>query len=136
MTKDLRCGDPAALAGYLYGECDADERDAMAAHLAACPSCAEEIATLQATREQLAEWTPPAARLGFRIAAEDAGGDSAAAGSRGSWPRAAGASTAGPAPLDEDRGAGRRGDSPAPWWRWSPLPAWAQAAAAVLLFAF
>ena len=61
------CGDPAALAGYLYGECDAGERAAIEAHLAVCAVCAVELASLGATRSALASWTPPEVELGFQI---------------------------------------------------------------------
>ncbi|MGH9345761.1 MAG: anti-sigma factor family protein [Vicinamibacterales bacterium] len=105
MTLEFTCGDPATLAGYLYDECDADERDAVGAHLAACASCASELAALGATRTALASWTPPDAVLGFRItAASDADADAA------------------------------RGHRPLRWWQ-RPMPAWAQAAAAILIFA-
>jgi len=110
MTNDLRCPDPAALAGYLYDECEPAEREAMAVHLAACATCAHEIASLRATREDLAGWTPPPAALGFRITSDAA---------------AEAAPAAVPAP--ETRVTS--------WSRWSHVPAWAQAAAAVLLFA-
>lgn len=113
MSNDVRCGDPAALAGYLYGECDPAERESMAAHLAACAMCAGDLAALRATPGQLAEWTLREAQLGFRVAAEDA---EAAPGRF--------AEAAMPVPP-----AAR-----APW-QWSSLTAWAQAAAAVLLFA-
>jgi Putative zinc-finger len=109
MTVEFKCGDPAGLAGYLYDECDAAERAAIEAHLAACPSCVSELASLGATRTALASWTPPDATLGFRItsAQEEADG------------------------LGQET---RRVLHPARWWQ-RPLPAWAQAAAAVLIFA-
>jgi len=110
MTQNFQCGDQAALVGYLYDDCDPLERDAIGAHVIGCPACAEELAMLAATRRQLASWTPPEARLGFRITAADA--DSTVVALR---------------PAD-DRGA--RGA----WWQ-QPLPAWAQLAAAVVIFA-
>ena len=105
MSKDMRCGDPAALAGYLYDECDPAEREAIEQHLATCDACEEEVASLRATRVQMAEWIPPDARLGFRVVPDSEVG------------------AAEPEPV-----AGR-------WWQWSPAPAWSQAMAAVLLFA-
>jgi Putative zinc-finger len=107
MTVEFKCGDPAALAGYLYDECDPAERRAIEAHVAICVACASEIAALGATRTALASWTPPEARLGFRITAED---DQAGRVLR-------------PPQFHPER-----------WWR-RPIPAWAQAAAAILIFA-
>lgn len=109
MSDTFHCGDNSALVSYLYDECDASERQAIAAHVALCAACAAELAALDATREQLASWTPPEARLGFQIVErQEARLESAAASSR-----------------------------PPNVWTWlrQPLPAWAQAAAAVLIFA-
>jgi putative zinc finger protein len=103
MTMDFKCGDPAALAGYLYDECGTDERAAIAAHLATCPRCASELAALNATRMALASWRPPDVELGFRITSE-----------RETPPAATVL-------------------RPKAWWQ-RPLPAWAQAAAALLIF--
>ena len=96
MSQTLICGDPGALVAYLYDECDADERRAIGAHVLVCDGCAEELASLGATRTQLAAWRPPDAQLGFRVVSE--------------------------APFRRSR-----------WWK-QPLPAWAQAAAAALIF--
>src|SRR5437667_367868 len=105
MSLDYQCGDPSALAGYLYDECEPDERRAIEAHLAVCATCAEEVQALRATRAQLACWAPPNGALGFQVVAS----------SRTPAPE--------PAPvLTSPR-----------WWH-RPLPAWAQAAAAVLIF--
>ena len=111
MTVEFKCGDPAGLAGYLYDECDAAERAAIEAHLAVCPGCASELTALGATRTALASWAPPDAKLGFTITSTDEGSDR----HRG--------------PLFDS--AQRR---PVQWWN-HPLPAWAQAAAAMLIFA-
>ena len=100
MTQQFQCGDGAALAAYLYDECDAGERAQVAAHLAVCSSCAGEVAALSGTRQQLSAWTPPDAPLEFRLT------DSR------TTPAAA----------------------PPAWWA-RPLPAWAQLAAAGLIFA-
>ena len=104
MNETFRCGDQEALVAYLYDECDPADRDAIAAHVARCASCAEELGALQATRSVLATWTPPETALGFRITGPEA----------------------------EQRPASVL--RPAAWWR-QPLPAWAQAAAALLIFA-
>ena len=98
MGDTFHCGDNAGLVGYLYDDCDARERAAIAAHLAICPDCATEVAELSATRQQLSAWTPPEAELDFRLTSGAA------------------------AP-------------PARWWS-NPLPAWAQLAAAAVIFAF
>jgi hypothetical protein len=105
MSETYRCGDVESLVAYLYDDCDPDLRASVAAHVAACASCAEELQTLGATRQTLSAWTPPEVRLGFQITAR---------------------------PPDD---AGGRVIRPvAGWWR-QPLPAWAQMAAAVLIFA-
>jgi hypothetical protein len=107
MSLDYQCGDPSALTSYLYDECEPAERCAIEAHLAICTTCAEEVEALRATRARLASWAPPTGALGFRIVA--------------SSPKPA--SEPDPAPvLTSPR-----------WWQ-RPLPAWAQAAAAVLIF--
>lgn len=98
MGDTFRCGDNAALVGYLYDEGDAGERAAIAAHLAICSKCATEVSDLSATRQQLSAWTPPETQLDFRLTS----------------------------------GAAAR---PARWWS-NPLPAWAQLAAAAVIFAF
>ncbi len=105
MSVEFTCGDPAALAGYLYDECDAAERAAVDAHLARCSSCAEELSALGATRSALASWTPPDAALGFRITSSH----------------------------DETEATSGHVLRPARWWH-RPMPAWAQAAAAILVF--
>jgi hypothetical protein len=98
MTSPHLIEDEAALVAYLYDECDAGERRRIEDHLAACARCALEVRDMRSVREALGEWTPPDARLGFRIVAD-------------------------------------RPASPPRWWRARPLPVWAQAAAAVFLFA-
>jgi hypothetical protein len=107
MSEPFRCGDEGALVAYLYEECEPAERRAVAAHLTSCAVCAEQVSQWSWTREQVRTWTPPEAALGFQITARHA------------------ALT--PRLVDE---------APRPavaWWR-APLPAWAQAAAAVLVF--
>jgi len=106
---------PACLAGdalvsYLYDECTFEERQRIEEHLTSCGMCAAEVVELGGTRVQLASWTPPDAALGFRISA-GATAVNAAAGH-------------GQAPV---LGMGL------PWWR-QPMPAWAQAVAATVLF--
>ncbi len=110
MSTDVRCGNSEALASYLYDEGDPGERLAMATHLASCTSCVDEIAALQATRVQISGWTPPEARLGFRIV-----GDASEAGGR---------------PFLNPKS---QIPNPKPWWPWAGVPAWAQMAAAVML---
>ncbi len=112
MKLTVRCGDGEALVGYLYGECEPEERSAVAGHLAVCETCAEEMAGLCATRSELAGWESPEVRLGFLVI-QDVGSQDA--GNR---------DTAARSP-DVPR--------PVPWWR-QPMPAWGQVAAAVLIF--
>ena len=104
MNDQIHCGDQEALVAYLYDDGEPAEREAMAAHVARCSACAEEIASLRATRTMLAAWAPPEAALGFHITRDDAPQQAATV------------------------------LRPAAWWR-QPLPAWAQAAAALLIFA-
>jgi hypothetical protein len=108
MTLNYDCSNKEALVGYLYEECEPGERDNIAAHVALCARCAEELAALRATRGELAAWTPPETQLGFRIVT-----DSHVAS-----------------------GVSQKDNilRPARWWQ-QPLPAWAQAAAAVVIFA-
>ncbi len=103
MNEQYRCGDHEALIACVYGEADASDRERVAAHLATCAACTDELEALRSTRQALAAWAPPEPALGFRIT---------------NMPDLA------PAPVLR----------PAAWWR-QPLPAWAQAAAALLIFA-
>ena len=122
MSNEMRCGDPEALAGYLYGEIDPAEKDGVERHLAGCEICASEIEGLRGTRTRLAAWAPPEATLGFRIVSDVAETPAAA-----SAPTSARQAARRPAPV---------ATSPR-WWRWTgvtAMPAWAQAAAAVMLF--
>ena len=68
--QDPICGDGAALAGYLYDECEPGERAAVSAHLAICERCASTLAGLRNTRDTLAMWTPPEGVAGVRIEPE------------------------------------------------------------------
>ncbi len=100
MSETFQCGDNAALAGYLYDECEPGERAAIEAHLALCAACTAEVAALTSTRLQLSSWAPPEAALGFRVVSDAAATNVL---------------------------------RPARWWA-RPMPAWAHAAAAVVLF--
>lgn len=101
------CGNHEALIGYLYDECEPTEREAVAAHVAVCASCADEIQTLRDTCAHLVSWATPALPLGFQITRTESD------------------TTASEKPAKVLR--------PAAWSR--PLPAWAQVAAAVAIFA-
>ena len=102
MNDMTMCGNHEALVSYLYDECDPAERETIAAHLAMCASCAEEIGALRDTRAHLTSWTPPALPLGFQITRTES-----------------------EVPANVLR--------PAAWYR-QPLPAWAQVAAAAVIF--
>jgi hypothetical protein len=108
------------LVSYLYDECEPAERVTIAAHLTACADCGSELASLTTTRALLADWTPPDVALGFQIprSAAAAGTETLVAGHERArlFPHAA-------APGARDS-----------WWA-RPLPAWAQAAAAAVIFA-
>ena len=110
LFEAFRCGDGEALVTFVYGEVPPAQREAIASHIARCATCAEEIEALGATRQQLAAWRPPEQTLGFRITRSEADAMQ-------------------PPPDEVEPVSG-----PAVWWR-QPLPAWAQMAAAVLIFA-
>jgi len=101
MSQIFTCGDHGALVSYLYDECEPTERLVISAHVAVCSVCAEELTSLDATRERLALWSPPETRLGFHVVSDDAKASNVL--------------------------------RPPRWWR-QPMPAWAQAAAAGLIF--
>jgi len=103
MNDRPSCATPEALVTYLYEECEPEERSSIAAHVAICAWCAEEVRALTDTRAHLASWSPPALPLGLQITRTES---------------------------DQPAKVLR----PAAWWR-QPLPAWAQAAAAVVIFA-
>lgn len=107
MNQIFQCGDNPALVGYLYDECEPAERVAIAAHVAICAACTAELAALGATRVQLKAWAPPETDLGFAVVRNQAPG-----------PRPQ-------APTNVLR--------PGVWFA-RPLPAWAQVAAASLIF--
>ena len=109
MNDTFQCGDPGALVAYLYDECEPGERELIAAHITRCATCASEIDALGATRRTLAAWTPPELALGFQITRAHDVGPAADQPARVLEPKIA-------------------------WWR-APLPAWAQAAAALVIFA-
>lgn len=67
MTSPSICGNKEALVAYLYGECDAAERDALDAHILTCLTCATELREMRGVRVALGEWTVPDAELGFQI---------------------------------------------------------------------
>jgi anti-sigma factor RsiW len=126
MSETFQCGDNSALVGYLYDECDPAERAAIDAHLAVCAACAAELAALGSTRLQLRAWTPPEAELGFQIVRPHA--------STAARPALDDVEEQASRPGPQLRPVGRPVPGPAPWFR-QPLPAWAQAAAACLIFA-
>lgn len=111
MNEQIPCVEPERLVAYLYGDADPADQADVAAHLATCTRCAEALGGLSDTRRALAAWMPPEVSIGWRV--PDDG------------PRAV------PAAVRE---SGQVGVPAAAWWR-QPLPAWAQAVAAVLIFA-
>jgi Putative zinc-finger len=115
MSETFVCGDQGALVGYLYDECTPAEREAIASHLTICASCADDVSGLTSTRRALATWAPPAVDLGLQITRQADAEAAQPAGSVLSFTRAQ------PAPRTS-------------WWK-APLPAWAQVAAAMVIFA-
>ena len=114
MSQTFQCGENTALVGYIYDECEASERAAIDAHVAICAACAAELAALQSTRTSLVSWAPPESSLGFQIV-------------RQPHPAFESRTTAAEPPKHE-------ASEPRPWYS-RPVPAWAQAVAATLIFA-
>jgi hypothetical protein len=112
MSQIFQCGENTALVGYVYDECDAPEREAIDAHIAICAACAAELAALQSTRVSLTSWAPPEAGLGFQIV-------------RPAKPVPEAGQAELPGPQIPEGG---------PWYA-RPVPVWAQAVAATLIFA-
>jgi hypothetical protein len=107
MSDIFQCGDNTGLVSYLYNECELAERVAIEAHIRICAACAAEVAALESARFQLASWTPPEADLGFAIVRPQSSTSGARKDSAAGWPGA---------------------------WLHHPLPVWAQAVAACLIF--
>jgi anti-sigma factor RsiW len=59
--------DKELIIGYLYGELQPSDREALDRHLGSCAECREEIDALRGTRVHLSSWTPPEPDLGFQI---------------------------------------------------------------------
>src|SRR5579862_1042257 len=108
---DILCGYTAdrdeTLVAYLYGDIDPLQRAAFDAHIATCERCRQELAELRGVRGRLETWTAP----------ESEG------------PLAIGAPLFDDAPLALD--GPRRPDR---WRALREVPAWAQVAAALLVF--
>jgi hypothetical protein len=61
------CDSKELLVAYLYDELDPPAKRSYEAHVSSCAECRDELASLRATREQIALWTPPEPDFGFRI---------------------------------------------------------------------
>jgi hypothetical protein len=61
------CDSKELLVAYLYDELDPSAKRTYESHVSSCAECRDEIASLRATRGQLARWTPPEPDFGFRI---------------------------------------------------------------------
>src|SRR5262245_11011374 len=116
--NDILCGytgdREAALMAYVYDELSPADRAAFDGHLTACARCRTELNAFGAVRRQLAHWTPPTF-AGIAQRASDA--DHAA--------------SAPPPPAAARANVVWSGDGR--WGMLHALPAWAQAAAAVLV---
>jgi hypothetical protein len=53
------CDDRERLIGYVYDECDRDERRAIEGHLSECAECRAEIGGLRQARQDLLAWDVP-----------------------------------------------------------------------------
>lgn len=56
---ESHCLDDEMMSGYVRGQLDAIDREVVEAHIALCPRCAEDVASLQAFHEQMLrfDWT-------------------------------------------------------------------------------
>ncbi len=106
MSSTFQCGDNSSLVAYMYDECEPGEGDAVASHVALCVACAAELAALESTRVHLTAWAPPETDLGFVISR--------------------------PAAVTTE--AATKAIQPRAFWFVRPMPAWAQVAAAVVIF--
>ena len=105
MTTTFTCDDKATLIAYLYSDVDAATRQRVDAHLETCARCAAEVTALGDVRAELSLWVPPDAELGFAIVKKS----------------------------EQHTAQVLRPARGVEWWR--TVPAWAQAAAAVLVLA-
>ena len=53
------CNEREQLIGYVYDECEPDERAAVQQHLESCAECRTEIAALRSVRDDLQAWDVP-----------------------------------------------------------------------------
>ena len=72
MDKDSPCGglDREALVAWLYEECEPEEQERVAAHLAACSRCAAEAEAFRSLRGSLEAWDAPRPPSGIRVVSE------------------------------------------------------------------
>jgi len=61
------CESQELLVAYLYDELDPSAKRTYESHVSSCAECRDEIASLRATRGQIARWTPPEPDFGFRM---------------------------------------------------------------------
>jgi hypothetical protein len=107
MTELNQCDDKEQLVAYLYDDLNELTRRRIDEHLRVCAICTAEVGALMAVRQELAGWAPPEAELGFSIV-----------------PR-----------VTDHRSAAAPVLGPSHGWHLPDVPAWAQAAAAVLVMA-
>ncbi len=120
MIDTIDCDDKDLLVAYLYDEIDPVIHRRVADHLRICAACTAELAVLGNVRHALAEWVVPDAGPCVTMTPD------AAASLNG----AHAAGVHGAVLADLPAGASRVVDEPASRWA---IPAWAQAAAAVLV---
>ena len=109
MTETFHCGNNAALVGYLYDECEAHERTAIAAHVTVCAAVCRGACGAQIHARTARRMEP--ARRGARIPHHPTSGASTV------W------------------SSNAKAKSKRARWFARPLPAWAQVAAATVVFA-
>lgn len=114
----------ANLMAYLYDEIEPSDREAFEAHLKTCARCRVELNGLGGVREQLAEWAigPVTSRQSIVASQSIVPSESIVASRSALVSRA---------PSDEPRTASREPRDASGVW--TTVPAWAQAAAAVLV---
>lgn len=72
MDNVPSCGglDKDALVAYLYDDCEPEERERVAAHVAVCERCTAEVDAFRSLRGSLEAWRVPGAPSGIRVVSE------------------------------------------------------------------
>jgi len=126
------------LVAYLYDDIDAAARTAFEAHLTSCAACRDELESLHGVRRRIALWAPPEANLVVARPPSARSQQSSRLRSSGESPSYGvarqGAEGVSGAVVSFNRQPIAQSARPAARQSWLPdVPAWAQAAAAILI---